>query len=118
MKPTSVKELDRRFDEGEDIFSLGFDPSKASRPGLESQRINIDLPTFMLRRLDHEAALRGVTRHALIKTWIYERLQNESPQRTLAKAIAGGSTAQVTEAIRRMQPGVVEGVGQRKEPKS
>ena len=111
MKPTSVKELDRRFDEGEDIFSLGFDPSKASRPGLESQRINIDLPTFMLRRLDHEAALRGITRQSLIKTWLYERLQNESPQRTVAKAIAGGSPEQESEAIRRMQRAVEEVFG-------
>jgi len=118
MKPTSVKELDRRFDEGEDIFSLGFDPSKASRPGLESQRINIDLPTFMLRRLDHEAALRGITRQSLIKTWLYERLQNESPQRTVAKAIAGGSPEQVSEAIRRMQRAVEEVFGKQKEPKS
>jgi hypothetical protein len=106
MRPKTVEELDRRFDRGEDIFSLGFDPSKASRPGLESQRINIDVPTFMLRQLDHEAALRGITRQSLIKTWLYERLQNESPQPAIAKAIIGGSPEQMSEAVRQMQRAV------------
>jgi hypothetical protein len=104
MRPKTVEELDRRFDRGEDIFSLGFDPSKASRPGLESQRINIDVPTFMLRQLDHEAALRGITRQSLIKTWLYERLQNESPQRAIAKAIIGPE--QMSEAVRQMERAV------------
>jgi hypothetical protein len=71
----------------------------------------------MLRRLDHEAALRGITRQSLIKTWLYERLQNESPPRTAAKAIAGGSPEQVSEAVRRMQRAVEEVFGKQKEPK-
>src|SRR5258707_7120600 len=62
--------------------------------------------TLMLRQLDHEAALRGITRQSLIKTWLYERLQNESPQRAIAKAIIGGSPEQMSEAVRQMERAV------------
>jgi hypothetical protein len=51
-KPKTAEELDGRFDEGEDIISLGFDVAKGVRPGLESQRINLDLPRHFLEKLD------------------------------------------------------------------
>jgi len=82
--PTSAEELGRRFDEGEDLESLGFDLSKATRPGLEIKRINIDLPAHMLEKLDHYAAFRGIARQALIKTWLYDRLEQEK-RRTAVK---------------------------------
>jgi hypothetical protein len=31
----------------------------------------------MLERLDNQAAIRGITRQSLIKTWLYERLTSE-----------------------------------------
>jgi hypothetical protein len=73
--PKTAEELDKRFDEGEDLESLGFDLSKATRPGLDIQRVNVDFPKHFLLKLDREAELRGVSRQALIKTWLYERLQ-------------------------------------------
>jgi hypothetical protein len=72
--PTSAEEADRRFDEGESVFDLGFDPDKATRPGLEPKRTTLDLPAHLLQKLDHEAAVRGVTRQSLIKMWLFERL--------------------------------------------
>jgi hypothetical protein len=42
--PRTAEELDRRFDEGEDVESLGFNLSKAKRPGLEIRRTTLDLP--------------------------------------------------------------------------
>ena len=36
--PMRAEEADRRFDEGESVFDLGFDPAKARRPGLEIKR--------------------------------------------------------------------------------
>jgi hypothetical protein len=74
--PQTAEELERRFDEGEDMESLGFDLSKAKRPGLEIQRTTLDLPTHMLDKLDRQAALRGVTRQSLIKMWLYEKLES------------------------------------------
>jgi hypothetical protein len=74
--PKTAEELDRRFDAGEELESLGFDLSKATRPGLDSKRINIDLPGDFLEALDKEADRRGITRQSLIKVWLYERLHS------------------------------------------
>jgi predicted DNA binding CopG/RHH family protein len=77
-KAKTAEEFDRRFDEGEDIFDLAdIKPEAIKRPGLAYQRINIDVPAPMLERLDNQAAIRGITRQSLIKTWLYERLTSE-----------------------------------------
>jgi predicted DNA binding CopG/RHH family protein len=77
-KAKTAEEFDRRFDEGEDIFDLAdIKPEDIKRPGLTYQRINIDVPAPMLERLDNQAAIRGITRQSLIKTWLYERLTSE-----------------------------------------
>lgn len=66
-------ELEKRFDAGEDISDL-MDWSKARRPNLEPKRVNVDFPAWVVRGLDKEAQRLGVTRQALIKLWIAERL--------------------------------------------
>jgi predicted DNA binding CopG/RHH family protein len=76
--PTSVEEFDRRFDEGEDLENLGIDLSKAARTGLQTRRVNVDMPAHFINRLDHWAAVRGLSRQALIKSWVYDRLEQES----------------------------------------
>jgi len=73
-KAKTVEEFDRRFDEGESIFELA-EVTSVSRPNLEVQRVNVDFPKHFLLKLDREAVLRGVSRQALIKMWLYERLQ-------------------------------------------
>ncbi len=75
-KRISVAELDRMFDDGEDVSEF-FDWSKARRVGNEPKRVNVDFPTWMVNRLDAEAARLGITRQAVIKTWIGERLGAE-----------------------------------------
>jgi len=72
----TAKELDRRFDEGEDI-SAYLDWSKATRPGLEQRRVNVDLPAWMINSLDIEAKRVGVTRQSIVKVWLAERLKAE-----------------------------------------
>lgn len=72
----TAKELDRRFDDGEDI-SVYLDWSKASRPGLEQRRVNVDLPSWMINSLDTEAKRVGVTRQSIMKVWLAERLKAE-----------------------------------------
>lgn len=71
MKAT---ELDRRFDEGEDVTDE-LDWSKAERPNLEQKRVNVDFPAWMVSGLDRQAKRLGVTRQALIKMWIADRLK-------------------------------------------
>ena len=73
VKTISAEEFDRKFDDGEDISDY-VDWSKATRPGRAIKRVNVDFPDAMVRRLDKEAARRGVTRQALIKMWLADRL--------------------------------------------
>jgi hypothetical protein len=72
----SAKELDRRFDAGEDI-SRYLDWDSARRPGLEQRRVNVDLPAWMIGSLDREAKRVGVTRQSIVKVWLAERLKAE-----------------------------------------
>jgi hypothetical protein len=72
-KTASAEELDRMFDAGEDMADY-FDFSSARRPGHELKRVNVDFPGWMVARLDAEAKRRGVTRQALIKMWLSDRL--------------------------------------------
>ncbi len=73
QKKIMAEELDRMFDDGEDISEY-VDWSSARRPGLEKKRVNIDFPEMLLQRLDTEATRRGVSRQALIKMWLADRL--------------------------------------------
>jgi hypothetical protein len=73
MKKTA-KELDELFDRGEDMTPY-MDMSSIRRPNLETKRVNIDFPQWVVRRLDQQSKLLGVTRQALVKMWIAERLE-------------------------------------------
>ena len=72
-KSASAEELDRMFDAGEDMSDY-LDLSSSRRPGLEIKRVNVDFPQWMIARLDAEAKRRGVTRQALIKMWLADRI--------------------------------------------
>ncbi len=51
---------------------------------MEPKRINIDFPTWMVKKLDEEAQHIGVSRQAIIKTWLAEKLmQNEHRKATI-----------------------------------
>lgn len=70
MKAT---EFDKRFDDGEDL-SEQVDWGAARRPNVETKRVNVDFPAWVVSGLDQQAQRLGVTRQALIKLWIAERL--------------------------------------------
>lgn len=69
-----AKELDKRFNNGEDI-SIYLDVSKAYRPEQEQKRVNVDFPLWMIHQLDKEAKRLGVPRQSIIKVWVSERLK-------------------------------------------
>jgi len=75
--PITAEEADRRFDEGDSVFELGFSKTGWNRPGLALKRFNVVVPAHMLEKLDNAAELRGVTRQALVKTWLFDRLVQE-----------------------------------------
>ncbi|MBF0266843.1 MAG: CopG family transcriptional regulator [Gammaproteobacteria bacterium] len=70
-----ASEFDKKFDDGEDVFS-NLDRSKAKRTTQETKRINVDFPRWMLDSLDREANRVGVTRQSIIKVWLAERLEH------------------------------------------
>jgi hypothetical protein len=72
-----ASELDKRFDDGEDITSE-LDLTKVRRPNREQRRVNVDFPTWMIDSLDREARRLGVTRQSIIKIWIAERLEQKA----------------------------------------
>ncbi len=69
-----ASEFDERFDAGEDVTPW-LDLSTIRRPHLESRRVNVDFPVWMVDALDREARRLGVTRQSIIKVWIAERLE-------------------------------------------
>lgn len=73
MKTISAEELDRKFDDGEDISEY-LDWSQARRQSQESARVEFDLPAAVLRKLDAEALRLGISRQSLVEKWITERL--------------------------------------------
>jgi len=49
-----------------------------SRVNLKKERVNVDFPAWMIDDLDKAAATMGVTRQAVIKIWLAERLKIEA----------------------------------------
>ena len=77
LKFMKAREIDKRFDAGEDI-SKYLDMTKARRPEQELKRVNVDFPLWMIHLLDKEAKRLGVPRQSIIKVWIADRLENAS----------------------------------------
>ena len=48
------------------------------KPGTAQKRINVDFPLWMVEQLDQESDRMGVSRQALVKFWIAERLDRLS----------------------------------------
>ena len=78
MKSIPAEELDRKFDDGEDISEY-FVPGSARLSLARFKRVNLDLPASVIEALDKESKRIGVTRQALIKFWIDERLRQIDP---------------------------------------
>ncbi|MFH0948533.1 MAG: CopG family antitoxin [Elusimicrobiota bacterium] len=73
-----ANELDKRFDEGEDISEY-LDFSKAKHPKQEQKRVNVNFPLWMIHSLDKESNRLGVPCQSIVKVWVAERLkQNQT----------------------------------------
>ena len=69
-----AESFDQHFDQGENITEF-LNLSEARRPGHESRAVAINFPQWMLDALDREARRLGVTREAIVKVWLAERLE-------------------------------------------
>lgn len=80
-KTITAEEFDRLADEGKDITPyLDFEKMVVVRPKI--QRVNVDFPEWMVKKLDEEAHKLNVSRQAIIKMWLRERLD---PQRRITR---------------------------------
>ncbi len=70
-----ASEIDKVFDENQEDVLQYFDTSKVKMINEEPKRINIDFPAWMVKSLDKEARHIGVSRQAIIKMWLAEKLQ-------------------------------------------
>lgn len=61
----NAAEFDRKFDDGDDI-TADLDLSWARRPALETKRVNVDVPAWVVDSLDREAQRLGVTQQSVI----------------------------------------------------
>jgi hypothetical protein len=71
-----ASELDKKFDDNQENILQYFDTSKVRMINEEPKRVNIDFPSWMVHSLDKEAKHIGVSRQAVIKMWLAERLQD------------------------------------------
>ncbi len=69
-----AKKFDEKFESGEDLTD-NLDFSKARRVNQEPKRVNIDFPTWVVVDLDKHSKRLGITRQALVKVWIAEKLK-------------------------------------------
>lgn len=68
-KTITADEFDVKFDAGKDILAH-LDTSAA----VVVQRVNVDFPHWMIKLLDNQANQLNVSRQAVIKMWIHDRL--------------------------------------------
>ncbi len=68
-KKITAAAFDAKFERGEDITPyLDFDKAVVVK------RVNVDFPSWMIERLDQEALKLNVSRQAIIKMWVHDRL--------------------------------------------
>ncbi len=70
-KMITSDELDKKFDSGKSILQHA-----ALDTGIF--RVNVDFPAWTVAGLDKEATRLGISRQALIKIWIAEKLDKAS----------------------------------------
>ena len=68
-----ANELDVLFDDNSEDVLNHFDVANAIRPN-RSKRVNVDFPEWMVKSLDTKAQHLGVSRQALIKLWMADKL--------------------------------------------
>jgi predicted DNA binding CopG/RHH family protein len=78
----TAKEFDKLFDDGEDVSQYLDSSSRMStaeflkkhKIGVAPKRMNLDLPEWVMDKVDNCANALGMPRQALIRVWILEKL--------------------------------------------
>ena len=69
-----AKDFDKKFELGEDLTD-NLDLSGSRRVNQEPKRVNIDFPVWVVEQLDKQSKRLGISRQALVKVWIAEKLK-------------------------------------------
>ena len=69
-----TSDFDKLFDDGQEDILHYFDVSKAARSP-NAERVQVDLPAWLLDRIDSEARKLNVSRSTLIRAWLAEKLE-------------------------------------------
>ena len=79
-----TEEFDHIFDGGEGIMDyIDTSVARVVRPEPTAvKRVNVDFPEWMVDALDREADRLAVSRQAVIKVWIAEKIEALSEART------------------------------------
>ena len=70
-----AKEFDKKFNENKTDIINNLDLSTATRPNQTLKRVNVNFPNWLIASLDKKANRIGVTRQAIIKVWLPEKLE-------------------------------------------
>jgi predicted DNA binding CopG/RHH family protein len=73
---TTRKNLEARFDAGADVTDY-FAVEKAFRRNHCKERVNVDMPHWMILKIDRIAGRKGLARQAQIKEWLADKLKEE-----------------------------------------
>ncbi len=73
-----ASQIDKKFDENKEDILEHFDTQNIKMVDETPKRVNIDFPTWMVESLDKEAQHIGVSRQAIIKMWLAEKLNSLS----------------------------------------
>jgi len=84
-KSITAEEFDMLFDDASDEIEDFLDRTKGKLVPPAFRRVNVDFPPLMVRDLDAVTMARGVTRQALIKMWLADKL-DEHARRTARDA--------------------------------
>ena len=80
-KSLPAEELDRMFDNGEDISEyIDRDSTRPLSKGIK--RVNVDMPFWMVNALDMEAERLNISRQAVLKTMLDSALKNSIAARS------------------------------------
>ena len=69
-----AKDFDKKFELGEDLTD-NLDFSGSRRVNQEPKRVNIDFPVWVVEQLDKQSKRLGISRQALVKVWVAEKLK-------------------------------------------
>lgn len=95
VKKLTTKEFDELAESGDmDELAAQFDLENATK------RFNVDMPVWALNELDKEATRRGITRQALVKGWLVDRLDAIRTQNQHAEAALEALMAKAEEISR------------------